>query len=252
MRYQFAAAALYGVLFIILRTGAFDRLFPCYRSVSDHMKIDLISRLSSTINAAISVIGGYYLYFVDDHNAYTDVYEAAFGVCPLRNIYLSLTCGYLMYDLVLCLRYKSALADNMILVHHTLIITAFSLGVYNRIGTYFMATFLLNEVSTLFLNANAFMACTPYLHRSCLYKLNAIIFLITFSVCRIGLNTFSLGHLVFFTWRHAAPLFWLRASVRLRLLVSFLTTLAFGHCLVNLFWFRCTMEVHPKLLSLST
>jgi hypothetical protein len=42
--------------------------------------------------------------------------------------------------------------DAAVIIHHIVIIIAFSTGVYTGLGTFYMASFLINEASTPFVN----------------------------------------------------------------------------------------------------
>ncbi len=73
---------------------------------------------------------------------------ATFGEHYDRDVLIMITCGYLTYDLLLCLYHRSFLLDRLTLVHHVLIVTAFSGGVFTHVGTLYMSFFLMNEVRT--------------------------------------------------------------------------------------------------------
>jgi len=128
--------------------------------------------------------------------------------------------------------------DTLLVVHHILIIIAFSLGVYVNIGTYYMSAFLVNEVSTIFLNFNYILAVSKWWKESSWYRLNAMLLLQTFFVTRVVFNLYNVWHLLGFTWYHTGPAMWAWASNRVRFLAVLLSSLAIGHVIINLVWFR--------------
>jgi hypothetical protein len=134
--------------------------------------------------------------------------------------------------------------DALTLLHHVLIIGAFSGGVALHIGTFFMSCFLLNEASTLPLNLNWLLACMraaglwgggreatasrisvdgaeqprnprPLLSLSArfyaaLYKANGVVLLVLFLLLRVLFNVCVLAAMVL-TWWSLRPL-WLGRS----------------------------------------
>jgi hypothetical protein len=73
---------------------------------------------------------------------------------------MSLFVVYWIADLFLVLVYWRMFKDPLTVVHHSVIIVAFLLGIYHSVGTFYMGGFLINEVSTLFVNANFFFAAS--------------------------------------------------------------------------------------------
>jgi hypothetical protein len=140
--------------------------------------------------------------------------------------------------------------DPLVLLHHTLIIIAFTCGVYHAIGTFYMAAFLVNEISTLFLNQNFFFASSPRFHGSIIYKLNGVVLWLTFLICRVAFNAYNLYHMVGFTWYNVAPKYWpTELDAVGKFFVVFLSALAFGHAAINLIWFtKLTQAVMRKLI----
>jgi hypothetical protein len=161
---------------------------------------------------------------------------AAFGDGRLRKPFLAATVGYLLYDLLMVLR-NPELGDRLIILHHAVIITAMTLGVSSGIGTFYMAAFLTNELSTLFLNANYFLASSPKHKDTALYKVNAVAGALCFFGTRIIANFYLAYHMIA---RTVLPLRHL-AGVYSRLKVAacaLLGGLAFVHCFLNVVWFR--------------
>lgn len=296
-------------------------------------RIDHISRLVSTVHAIISCVLGV-LCLVTSASRIDPAVLSKFGFEPsssclpahsgasllnpfspwftaslssfnedlLRDMALMITCGYLVYDLVLCLlvrvhfrgvrdpywkpktqangmqKRKAAASpppvcidDPLTLLHHVLIIVAFSWGVQLHIGTAVMSGFLLNEASTPALNLNYFLASArasglwgPECHgrnrwMSQLYKLNGIVLYVIFFLMRIIFNVYVLLVMAL-TWLQQWPLWFdpdtppfilqgpaaMPADLFFQALV--LSMLAVGHVAINLFWFGAlTKAVHRKL-----
>jgi hypothetical protein len=162
--------------------------------------------------------------------------KAAFGDCAGRVPLLAATVGYLLYDLCLVWR-NPALGDRLLLLHHSVIITAMGIGASSGIGTFYMAAFLANEISTIFLNANYFLASSPRHKDTKLYKANAIALCLAFFGTRIVANSYLAYHLIVHAWlplRHLTGVY--PASTVAT--CAFLSGLAIVHCGLNFVWFR--------------
>jgi hypothetical protein len=163
------------------------------------------------------------------------------------------------------------LDDALTLTHHILIIVAFSLGTLTHIGTTVMAAFLLNEASTPFLNLNFFLAAMrsaglwsdeqnasqSFSARtmSLLYKLNGVALLLLFLLFRVCFNLAVLVTLLL-TWI-MLPNLWIGHSAPIPPFVlaqcALLSTLAAGHCAINLAWFHALAKaVQRKLFAGAT
>jgi hypothetical protein len=137
--------------------------------------IEWRSRVVSNIHAAVATLLGIYCFIWSDDAilAMNDPMASTFGVVWSRDISLSITCGYLAYDLLLCMYYGSispGMVDRLTFIHHALIIMAFGLGVIWHIGTFYMTAFMINEASTFFVNGNFFLAANPATYGGKLYK----------------------------------------------------------------------------------
>lgn len=147
-------------------------------------RINWDSRVVSQLHAMICIYLSFDLFFPFVVSVEIHPIESAFGSSAKRDSMLLLTAGYLVYDLVLCIVHRAELGDPLTYLHHVLIIAAFVAGVYTKIGCFYMASFLVNEVSTIFLNANYFMAVDDSLKGSRLYKINGALLLVSFLVFR--------------------------------------------------------------------
>jgi TLC domain len=99
------------------------------------------------------------------------------------------------------------------------------------------SAFLLNEISTIFVNQNVFLAMNEKSKGGFFYKLNGIILVISFFVTRVLFNCYNLYHMVAFTWVSVAPTYWPIVSTTVQILVVVLSSLAFLHAFINFLWF---------------
>jgi len=218
---------------------------------SQTRSVEWNSRVVSNVHAVISVCGGVFCFLLNDETAYTTPMQAAFGESGSRNTVLMFTTGYLCYDLLLCIIYRSEIGDRLTMIHHSLILIAFSWGVYTQIGTYYMTSLLINEVSTPCVNINYFLASTPGMKDGTSYKINGIALFITFLFFRVIFNLWVIYHMIMETY---FPLSYLvfpgpRQLPHRRLFSCFsLSGLAIAHGVINLIWFNVlTKAVWRKL-----
>ena len=178
--------------------------------------------------------------------------SCAFSASFLRDCALMVTCGYLLFDLLLCLHSllpspsppPTPLASPLTFLHHALILCAFSFGLWARVGSFYAAFFLLNEASTLFLNANYFLAASSLSQRlPTAYLVNALLLLTAFAILRVLGNVLCIAHIGLVAWAALRPLWWgdwgqrwmMGAGVRAG--CALMTALAVGHVAINLAWF---------------
>jgi hypothetical protein len=95
-------------------------------------------RVVSNAHALIACIGGLRCILYDE--GWTNLAAAGFGAPDNsdRHVFLSATLGYLVFDLMLCVRYGAKYGDASIVLHHSVIIVAFSLGMAKEYGTFYM------------------------------------------------------------------------------------------------------------------
>ncbi|KAJ3279075.1 hypothetical protein HK104_001793 [Borealophlyctis nickersoniae] len=191
------------------------------------------NRLTSTLHALTACYG-----FVEwlshdlskglhtSDQAASDPSHAAFTHSTLRDFYIGVTLGYLLFDLgrlvllqmiasrviaarrgengkidtaaVIGSSAPAAAGAGSMYLHHSVIIVAYSLGVRYQYGTYFLALFLNNEITTPFLNARFFLSSLN-LKTHPIYVINDILFAALFFLDRIIGNAYillSMQHLV--------------------------------------------------------
>jgi len=152
----------------------------------------------------------------------------------------------------MCLYYGPSFGDSLTILHHTLIVVAFSVGVATHIGTFYMASFLINEASTIFYNVNYILAVDPKLKSSLAYKVNGIALGVSFLVFRVMFNTYNLYLMATHSWWKLAVErnMWATSGLNRRILCPLLSFLAIGHCLINYIWFyQIQRAVRRKLRS---
>lgn len=209
-----------------------------YKKLSKPHQVEWNSRIISTIHAILSLWTGYVCTMVhpDSIQGHIDPWEAVLGVVPFRNYALMITSGYLFYDFVLCLHHRE-LGDQLVFIHHLLILCAFALGVCTTVGTFYMGCLLLNEASTPFVNFNFFMACANKQNTLC-YKLNGALLWLSFFIFRLILCIY-LCYLIFFrAWYPLFDFIDFRFGPKIWLPVLYgLTLLLLGHMTLNVIWF---------------
>jgi hypothetical protein len=226
----------------------------------DHLSSDTLSDRSSTLPLFLPFSSR----FTPSLLAFNEEY--------VRDFSLMVTCGYLVYDLLLCLwvrfRFRKvqradgqrgavAIDDGLTLVHHVLIIFAFHTGVRWHVGTYIMSCFLLNEISTFGLNANFWLAAMG--PKGQLYKLNGVALFVVFILARVVFNVYVISVLML-TWAKL-HIVWIRPQWPflidddipipgdLLAQCALLSALACGHVVINLIWFSSLYRaVRRKLM----
>mmetsp|Transcript_46821 Transcript_46821/g.92143 ORF Transcript_46821/g.92143 Transcript_46821/m.92143 type:complete len:323 (-) Transcript_46821:192-1160(-) len=252
----------------------FKELPPFFSQLSPKDQTEWASCVVSMLHCCIALVGGYWILCVDDGGGFTDPHQAVFGNTDLRNGLLMVTCGYMLHDFILCT--STGIAGVMVLLHHIFIMAAFLIGVFTGFATFYMGCFLVNELSTLFLNGNFFMACNPEWKAGLCYKLNAVALLLSFTAVRVVFNLYVTFHILTFSWGRfffawwsnlgqtfSNPAWWQRLTDQFGiplesdityppfafLLVFCLTALAIGHVLLNLIWYmRLLVAARRKLL----
>lgn len=244
--------------------------FACFFGSASQIDASLLDSSTGEVNESVgfSTSSAFTLFNPFSHQFTPSL--LAFNEDPLRDIALMVTCGYLLYDLLLCCSVRFAfrssspprvgvsvaagvpppppprdrIDDGLTLIHHVLIIFAFTYGVYTHIGTYFMSCFLINELSTPGLNANFFLAAIGDAAKGTIYKLNGAILFMVFFVARVLFNLYVVC-LLLLTWYQLRVIFLVDSWPHLfhdeapltqaQLANSaILTALAIGHATINL------------------
>ena len=128
----------------------------------------------------------------------------------------------------------TSLGDPMTLIHHIVILLAFPLGLFYEYGTFYMGSFMINEMTTPFLNFIWFMKKMG-MKGSNMYKVNVQIFATFFFLFRVCVNTALVEHMTRGFFRFYPQLI-SRQNLPL-LILYFLPVLAWIHFFINLRWF---------------
>jgi len=204
-----------------------------YGLLSEEEKAEWVSRIVSNVHAIFASLGAFRWILNDWQTIQTD-FDFAFGGSEIRHFYMMCTAGYLFYDLMLCLKYLRSFGEITTLIHHIVILIAYSLGLHYHFGTFYMGFFLINEVSTPFLNIRWFLfkmglTDTKY------YEWNGYQLAISFFIFRVVLNLIAVEHMTRGFYRFYAVLI-SREGLPTAVLF-FLPVLAWVHVSINLYWF---------------
>lgn len=129
------------------------------------------------------------------HVLTADVEYFALSSTAVRQAALCITCGYLLFDCANLVMFFDV--DVLTVAHHLGILVAFILGSVSGIGTLYMALFLLNEFSTLFLNANFFMAHFDAWRSGNWYIANGVCLAAAFLMFRVLFNSLCCAHMAY-------------------------------------------------------
>ncbi|TPX60726.1 hypothetical protein PhCBS80983_g01628 [Powellomyces hirtus] len=210
------------------------------------------NRCVSTIHAVIAFYGSID-WFVQDRHLIRDPSDYGFIRSHLCEFYMGVTFGYLFFDLLRLLYYKfvahhnnavaSAPAASMF-IHHVVIIIAYYLGVKYHYGTFYMALFLNNELTTPFLNARFLMA-ERGMKMTRPYALNEVAFVLGFFTSRVVGNIAVLWHMT----THL-PFMWpMIESKNVPVPIYFLLpVLAYSHGLLQFYWFALLVRMAYRKL----
>jgi len=86
---------------------------------------------------------------------------------------------------------SSSTSSSVMLFHHILVMIILASGLYYRIGVPYMVIFLLNEISTPFLNMRFILSQLGYKSHK-IYLVNDLIFMILFAIMRVMVNFYLL------------------------------------------------------------
>ncbi len=107
---------------------------------------------------------------------------------PLFRHGVAVSVGYFAFDAVLCIA-ASQLRETSTFAHHFFAGGALLLGLLTRVGTPYHSLFMINELSTPFVNAH-YMLHKSGRSGSVTYVLNGVFMWLTFLVFRMVANSF--------------------------------------------------------------
>ncbi|KAG7473597.1 hypothetical protein MATL_G00097560 [Megalops atlanticus] len=140
------------------------------------------SRLVSTVHALIvGLFCLYILWFDDAVNA-----DPVWGDPELVKLNVAITCGYLLYDLVLLARNWGTMGDSFFVCHHLAALYAYGYVLTRGVLPYFANFRLISELSTPFVNQRWFFEALSYPRSNRLVVANGIAMAVVFFLVRIA------------------------------------------------------------------
>lgn len=169
-------------------------IHPCYTDLPYIQKKNWNLRLLSCTHAIIVTVGGISAIVAGDLDNMATSYSV------LGTIYIAIFAGYCAADSYLTLKYWDV--DNgsyAIIIHHVLVLIISIYPIYTHAFTLIGVCYLVNEMSTPFMNLIQFFKDCKVPKDSPLVKLNSITFLVCFFVCRVLMNTYIMIRMLIFT-----------------------------------------------------
>lgn len=140
------------------------------------------SRLVSTVHALI--VGTFCLYILWFDDAVNK--DPVWGEPGLVKLNVAITCGYLVYDLLLLARYWKTMGDGFFVCHHIAALYAYGFVLSRGVLPYFANFRLLSELSTPFVNQRWFFEALSVPRSDRRVVLNGIAMSVVFFAVRIA------------------------------------------------------------------
>ncbi|KAL8164589.1 UNVERIFIED_CONTAM: Transmembrane protein 56-B, partial [Gekko kuhli] len=123
-------------------------LCPGYSALPPVKRSEWDSRCVSTVHAMVVGLFCLYILWYDDAvNA-----NPIWGEPRMVKLNVAITCGYLLYDLLLLVRYWRTLGDSLFVSHHLAALYAYGYVLSRGVLPYFANFRLISELSTPFVN----------------------------------------------------------------------------------------------------
>ncbi|KAJ8404169.1 hypothetical protein AAFF_G00339420 [Aldrovandia affinis] len=162
-------------LFSLAFTPGYSRLPPAKHT-------EWNSRLVSTVHALIvGLLCLYILWFDDAVNE-----DPVWGDPRLVKLNVAITCGYLLYDLVLLARNWGTMGDRFFVCHHLAALYAYGYVLTRGVLPYFANFRLISELSTPFVNQRWFFEALSYPRSERLVVVNGVAMAVVFFLVRIA------------------------------------------------------------------
>ncbi|KAG7491594.1 hypothetical protein MATL_G00005270 [Megalops atlanticus] len=157
-------------------------LAPGYSRLAPGKHTEWNSRLVSTIHALIvGLFCLYILWFDDAVNA-----DPVWGDPRLVKLNVAITCGYLLYDLLLLACNWSSMGDSFFVCHHLAALYAYGYVLSRGVLPYFANFRLISELSTPFVNQRWFFEVLSYPRSGNLVVANGVAMTVAFFLVRIA------------------------------------------------------------------
>ncbi|XP_006631690.2 TLC domain-containing protein 4-B isoform X1 [Lepisosteus oculatus] len=170
------------LLFKVASPRLSGALCPGYRHVPAHRHTEWNSRLVSTVHALI--VGFFCLYILWFDDAVNE--DPVWGDPRLVKLNVGITCGYLLYDLVLLACNWNTIGDSFFVCHHLAALYAYGYVLSRGLLPYFANFRLLSELSTPFVNQRWFFEALSYPRSDQRVVLNGVAMSIVFFLVRIA------------------------------------------------------------------
>ncbi|KAG8006670.1 Transmembrane protein 56-B [Nibea albiflora] len=170
------------LLFSVASPRLSSAITPGYGRLPSTKLTEWNSRLVSTVHALIvGLFCLYILWFDDAVNA-----NPVWGDPSLVKLNVAITCGYLLYDLMLLACNWSTMGDSFFVCHHLAALYAYGYVLTRGVLPYFANFRLISELSTPFVNQRWFFEALKYNRSHQLVVLNGVAMAVVFFLVRIA------------------------------------------------------------------
>ncbi|XP_058509059.1 TLC domain-containing protein 4-B isoform X1 [Solea solea] len=170
------------LLFSVASPWLSSAIAPGYRRLPLTKLTEWNSRLVSTVHALIvGLFCLYILWFDDAVNA-----NPVWGDPSLVKLNVAITCGYLLYDLVLLACNWSTMGDSFFVCHHLAALYAYGYVLTRGVLPYFANFRLISELSTPFVNQRWFFQALNFPRSHRLVVINGVAMSVVFFLVRIA------------------------------------------------------------------
>ncbi|KAJ8264027.1 hypothetical protein GJAV_G00144240 [Gymnothorax javanicus] len=170
------------VLFSVVGPWLSPALVPGFSRLSQDKHTEWNSRFVSTIHALIvGLLCLYILWFDDAVNE-----DPVWGDPRLVKLNVAITCGYLLYDLLLLACHWSTMGDGFFVCHHLAALYAYGYVLTRGVLPYFANFRLISELSTPFVNQRWFLEVLSYPRSGTLVLANGVAMTVAFFLVRIA------------------------------------------------------------------
>ncbi|XP_035261755.1 TLC domain-containing protein 4-B-like [Anguilla rostrata] len=157
-------------------------LAPGFSCLAPGKHTEWNSRFVSTVHALIvGLFCLYILWFDDAVNA-----DPVWGDPSLVKLNVAITCGYLLYDLLLLACHWSTMGDGFFVCHHLAALYAYGFVLSRGVLPYFANFRLISELSTPFVNQRWFFEALSYPRTGSLVVANGVAMTVVFFLVRIA------------------------------------------------------------------
>ncbi|XP_054464173.1 TLC domain-containing protein 4-B [Anoplopoma fimbria] len=168
------------LLFSVVSPRLSTYITPGYGLLPSTKLTEWNSRLVSTVHALIvGLFCLYILWFDDAVNA-----NPVWGDPSLVKLNVAITCGYLLYDLVLLACNWSTMGDSFFLCHHLAALYAYGYVLTRGVLPYFANFRLISELSTPFVNQRWFFESLKYPRSHRMVVINGVAMAVVFFLVR--------------------------------------------------------------------